>query len=302
MGLIDKLGKAAKDVTKGVIKTGVAIKKGIDDNIEIQRKKRILLNKFTMSDLKKICDEYGIGQPSSYDEDFLTGEREKITLTRDDYIEYIEKKLNLDHVEDYCKKHRMNIPDSPREEKQSMPQIKPVEPIHGVVSPQPQESKTEIRSEPIAEVPTPQPPKANEFDLILQTIKEKFEPEDSRDEKEFEKQLTQILKLLYPNRIQRQVPTPKGRIDIVIDDKYGLELKIADSSGKLRALKGQVHDYKKVLDEVAVVLLDVHKLSASDMREFVQDCEELGVKTIILEGQFKPRKGRGTDIHLRMNR
>jgi hypothetical protein len=79
MGILDTVGKVAKNVGMGVIVTGKSIKKGIDDNIERQRQKRILFSNFTIADFKKICSEYGIGEPSSYDEDFLTGERENNT-------------------------------------------------------------------------------------------------------------------------------------------------------------------------------------------------------------------------------
>ncbi len=304
MGFLDKVGKVAKDVGKGVIDTGKTIKKGIDDNIERQRQKRILFSNFTINDFKRICSEYGIGEPASYDEDLLTGEREKITLRRDDWLSYTEKRLSIEQVEEFCRRHRIRIPESYRQQRSiesQQPQFESKferssiqrEPLYEV--PKSQESK--IQSEPFV-----QPVKSDsEFEKILQIIREKFEPEESRDEKELEKQLTQILKLLLPNKIDRQSNTAKGRVDIVIDGKYGLELKIANSSSILRALKGQVHDYKKVLDEVAIILLDVNKLPSSEIREFVQDCTEFGVKTIIVEGQYSPKKHKD-DIFYRQRR
>lgn len=304
MGILDLVGKVAKDVGKGVLVTGKTIKKGIDDNIERQRQKKILFSNFTISDFKKICGEYGIGEPSSYDEDFITGEREKIVLKRDDWEDYVEGKLNIEQIEEFCKRHRIRIPETYQGKKSFKPQQTQSEP---------RIERQSIDREPIYEAPKSQEPKIqsepfvqpirsdSEFEKILQIIQEKFEPEESRDEKELEKQLTQILKLLLPNKIDRQSNTAKGRIDIVIDGKYGLELKIANSSSILRALKGQVQDYKKVLDEVAIVLLDVNKLPSSEIREFVQDCTEFGVKTIIVEGQYSPKKHKD-DVFYRQRR
>ena len=292
MGLMDKFGKVVKDVSKGVIDTGKSIKKGIDENIEMQRKKKSLLNKFTMNDLKKICSEYGIGQPSSYNEDFLTGEKEKITLTREDYIEYIEEKLDLDHVEDYCKKHRMNIPDSPREEKQSMPQITPVEPIHSVVSPQPQEPKTEIKSEPIAEVPIPQPSRAIGFDEILDFIKG-FKPEPFADEKDLQNQLKVLLFHKFPNRIIREGHTQSGgKIDFVIDIKYGIEVKPIWDKNTLINLLGQISIYKETYQEIAIILCDINNVPQSDIENFISRYRNQGVKTIVLSGRKRSKRGR----------
>jgi hypothetical protein len=304
MGFLDKVGKVAKDVGKGVIDTGKTIKKGIDDNIERQRQKRILFSNFTIADFKKICSEYGIGEPTSYDEDFLAGERERITLKRDDWLGYIEERLSAEQVEEFCRRHRIRISETYQGKKtldfqqpvsESRFERPSIDREQKYEAPKSQEPK--IQSEPLV-----QPVQSDsEFEKILQIIQEKFEPEESRDEKELEKQLTQILKLLLPNKIDRQSNTAKGRIDIVIDGKYGLELKIANSSSILRALKGQVQDYKKVLDEVAIILLDVNKLPTSEIREFVQDCKEFGVKTIIVEGRYFPRKHKD-DVFYRQRR
>ncbi len=132
-----------------------------------------------------------------------------------------------------------------------------------------------------------------------ESIEQGFEPEDVRDENDFEKQLMQFLKIKYPDRIKRQVDTPKGKIDIIIDNRYAIELKIADGKGKLRDLLGQVHSYKKVYSEVAVILLDVGKMSHSEIKEYVDDYENLGVKTIIIEGILRRKKGKSKQISIK---
>lgn len=104
------------------------------------------------------------------------------------------------------------------------------------------------------------------------------------------KQLAQFLKIKYPARIKIQVETPKDKIDLFIDEKRAIELKIADGNVKLRDLVDQVYSYKKVFNNVAVIFLDVGKMSRSEIKEYIDDYEEIGVKTLVLEGVLRRKK------------
>lgn len=275
MGFWKKLSKSLKE---GSEKLADEIKR----KQEISRIKRQILERFEMSELKKICRDYGIGEPSPYTTDIISGKKSKITLTRNDYIKRIINKLTLDQIKNFSEKNRIKIYDILKEEKKL--------------------SKANLidRKEPEKKVTTIEIKRQSELDSILDAIANEFEPEDVRDENDFEKQLTQFLKYKYPERIQRQVPTRKGKIDIVIDNKYAIELKIADSKGKLRDLVGQALSYKKVYDDVAVILLDVGKMMHSEIREYTDDYEEHKIKCRVIEGVLRKRKTKSKQINIRI--
>jgi len=277
MGFLKKIGESLKEAGKN-------ISEEIKRRQEIAQTKRQILDRFEMTDLKRICKDYGIEEPLPYEENPITGERYRRTITREHFINRVMDRLTLDQIKNFSDKHRIKIWDILKEER------KISEPIsQKTYEPEKQEKK----------VTTIEVKRQSEFDSILESIEKGFEPEDVRDENDFEKQLTQFLKIKYPEKIKRQVETPKGKIDIVIDNLYAIELKIADRRGKLRDLVGQVHSYKKVYSEVAVILLDVGKMSRSEIKEYVDDYENLGVKTIILEGVLRRKKGKSKQINIK---
>lgn len=271
MSVFDKLAESIK-------KAGKNIAEEIKKRQEIAQTKKRILNRFEMRDLKDICRVYGIGEPAPYQIDILTGEKRR--RTREDYVERIMEKLTLDQIKNFCYKRKIKIEDILKEES-----FKSTQTIEEANSPQLVEEQVFKKRQ-----------KLSEFDSILNSISKEFEPEDVRDESEFEKQLFQFLKIRYPERAKRQVNTPKGKIDIVIDDRYAIELKIADNKGKLRDLVGQLYSYKKVYDHVAVILLDVGKMGYEDIKEFIEDYEKIGVKTIILRGTLKRKNRREKKI------
>ena len=271
-----------KKVGESIKKTAKTIGEEIKTRQEISKTKRRILNKFEMKDLKRICKDYGIGEPSKYEEDFITGERRKRTVTREHYINRIMSRLSLEQIKNFADKHRIDTWDIVKEEK------KPIRRSEEIKE-QPKEKKvTKIEIK-----------RQSEFDSILEDIENEFEPEECRNEEDFEKQLVQYLKYKLPNSVKRQVTTRKGTIDLVIDNKYAIELKIADNRSKLRDTKGQIHDYLKVFNELAVIILDVGKLRRSEIKEYVDDYQELGAKVIVLEGVLKRRKGKSRQISIR---
>lgn len=84
----------------------------------------------------------------------------------------------------------------------------------------------------------------------------RFKPEVVRNEEDFEKQLLSYLRGRFEDnpffknyRIERQVRVGNYRIDLVVNDRYGIELKIADKEKKLQELIGQAVMYSDQLDE-----------------------------------------------------
>lgn len=301
MGIFDKVGKLGKDLGTGIIKTGKAIKTEIDTNIEVQRKKRTLLNGLTINDLKKICNEYGIGEPSSYEVEPFSDKRTKIKLTRDDYIDYIIKRLELKNIEDFCDKPRNRIQPK-REPVQSQPSYsyQPPESVKESPREEPKiQAQPEITKEPPAQQ-YPSPSGQSELHEILHEIKEQFRPEPCINEKELQGQLKIWLDVMYRNRATREVPTMAGRVDIGIDkNKYGIEVKIANDKGTLRNLVGQVLAYKKYFNEVGIILLDVNELHSSLIHEYITEYKNQGVETIVIQGQLRKRKGRPREVRVK---
>jgi hypothetical protein len=120
-----------------------------------------------------------------------------------------------------------------------------------------------------------------------------FGPETVRDEEDLEKQLYQYLKANLGSRVARQYPVGDQKIDIAIDGKIGIEIKIAESRSKLQRLVGQVLDYVEYFDEVIAVILDVG--ANVDIDSYVQKLRKLGAEVVILEGDIR-RKGRSKEI------
>ena len=278
-----------KKVEESIKKTANTIGEEIKTRQEISQTKRQILNRFEMKDLINICKDYGIGGPSPSKKELVTGKDGKLYLTnrkiparREHYSKKIMTELNLEQIKNFADKHRIDMPDIVKKEK------KPIRRIEEIKE-QPKEKKivkTEIKQQ-------------SEFDSILENIKNNFVPEACRDEKEFEKQLISYLKGRLSQRVVGEVASRKGKIDIVIDDKYAIELKIANSISNLRNLIGQIHDYLKVYNDLAVIILDVGDLSRSDINDYVDDYQELGTKVIVLAGVLKRRKRRSRQFNRR---
>jgi len=280
MGIFDKIGSTIKE-------TGKNISQEIERRQEIVREKKRLLTTFEMADLKGICKAYGIGEPSNYEEDPFSGKRSKRTLTREHYTGFILNRLTLEQIQNFKNRH-------------------PIKRVAGSSKPRAKEKEnTSKKDSPIQTKREANPAEKadnnsanDDFDQLLKGIEKEFEPEDVRDENDLEKQITQYLKIKYPGKVRRQVETVKGKIDLVIDNKYAIELKIADGKGKLRDLVGQIHSYKKVYTNVAIVLLDVGRMQKSEINEYIEDYSNFGARTIVLEGVLKRRKGRSRRIIL----
>ena len=132
------------------------------------------------------------------------------------------------------------------------------------------------------------------FRDILDTIEKQFTVEPVRDEADFESQLFQFLKATYgAGRIERQVPFRVGRLDILIDNKYVLELKLADSPANLRSLTGQLIEYKQEYPNVAAVILDTGSVGTQDIDYYTQLYEKQGASVIVLRGNRRGKRGRG---------
>ena len=74
----------------------------------VTRAKTRILDKFEMQQLKGICKAYGIGEPSPFEEDPISGKRKKRTLSGSDYKDYIFNNLKLSQIKEYADRNRMH--------------------------------------------------------------------------------------------------------------------------------------------------------------------------------------------------
>ena len=99
----------------------------------------------------------------------------------------------------------------------------------------------------------------NEFQNIINTIRQGFNPQKIKDEKEFQSQLAVFFTTKFSNmEMAREVPTliKDNKVDIVIDGKYAFELKIPKSRAELRNLIAQLDEYLEEYPKLCVVIAD----------------------------------------------
>lgn len=132
------------------------------------------------------------------------------------------------------------------------------------------------------------------FLKIINTIQDDFKPEPSSDEKELQGNLKMWLSAKYPGKkIEREVESRAGKVDIVIDGKYAIELKLAKNSQTLRNLYAQLVEYQEVYPQIAALLLnDIEKSNIETIKEYAKKYDEkLKIPTIIVQGRMRKTKG-----------
>ncbi len=132
------------------------------------------------------------------------------------------------------------------------------------------------------------------FLKIINTIQDDFKPEPSSDEKELQGNLKMWLGAKYPGKkIEREVESRAGKVDIVIDGKYAIELKLAKNSQTLRNLYAQLVEYQEVYPQIVALLLnDIEKSNIETIKEYAKKYDEkLKIPTIIVQGRMRKTKG-----------
>jgi hypothetical protein len=283
MGILDKLGETIKN-------TASSVKAEMQRRKEIAYKKERILSRFTIEDLKKLCKEHIGYEPSPYYENPITGERTKRVVDKDVYIGFIKDKVTLENIIDFASKNKIGISDLLAEwQKTENASIISKDTTF-------QASQTAIVESSQANKTAPQEKSEatglDEFDAILDFIQKEFRPNPVRDETELENQLVQFLRPKYGGVVQEQVPTPYGRVDIVLFNKYALELKLATNRNNLRDMEGQLRDYKKVYPNLAAIILRVN-VNYNDINYYVNEYAKDGIKSVVIEGQLRSGRKRG---------
>ena len=112
-----------------------------------------------------------------------------------------------------------------------------------------------------------------EFVFIRHEIEKGFEPEQIKDEKELQSQLTIFLKAKFSDKkIEREVSTKKGdKLDIVIDGKFVLELKVPRGKTDLRNLSAQLEEYHEEYPNICAIIADISKIVDLDDPDPVEE-------------------------------
>lgn len=292
MGIWDK-------VKEGVGKAADNVQAELARRKQERAWKEQLLSKFSGDDLRSFCRYYDYNVPNRYDED-ARGRSHKIPLERSDYFNYIIG-CSLDKIKDYAeynkelnyktKTIRTEIDKVRGTFEESSMSLQTKENIENSKAMMTGKKEIDVQSESATE--------QNGFDLLLDDIDNNFILQPPRDEKDFENQLYQFLSARRGEKaVSTQVGTSKGeKIDIVIDNKYALELKLLTNVNVLRNLIGQVLYYKKSYKDVAVILADIGaNVSNADIKEFE---ETSGAKTVIKRASLRgKRNGRGLNLKI----
>ncbi len=125
------------------------------------------------------------------------------------------------------------------------------------------------------------------FELIMTSIGSGFKPQQIRDEVEFQSQLIAFLETKFPDKdIEREVTTEKGRIDIVVDNKYAFELKIPADRETLRNLGGQIEEYSEAFPYICAVIFNDESLNILEtIHEYAEKYQDKwGIPSIIFTG------------------
>lgn len=290
MGLKDALKKVGEK-TKELIDTA---SKNYKYNKKLDEVKFEILMKFKMEDLKKICRSKGISTKKLTD--FFEGTYAEIT--RKD--ELVKKMLDLplESIVAYAKRYGIDYRRELEELKEFERELFGEK--EGVAEEEyiPREKVVEEVQEKLDKGISGY---KDELGEIIKAIRDDFQPEMVRNEEDFEKQLYQFLLGKFSDKkIERQVLVGENaKIDMRIDDKYGIELKIADNAQKLHTLVGQSIIYKKNLKEVIAVILDPG--TNINLDSFIKTLEELNVHVIRLYGNVR-RIGRRGEVVIKLRR
>jgi len=120
-----------------------------------------------------------------------------------------------------------------------------------------------------------------DFDRILGSIEEGFNPGIVKNEEGSENQLMQFLNTRFPNKTLTGGHTALGeKVDMVIDGTYCIELAVVNNEGRLVSLMDQILKYKRDFGEVvAIILFD--DVPTYTIEKYVDAYKQAGAKVIV---------------------
>ena len=128
------------------------------------------------------------------------------------------------------------------------------------------------------------------MDSIILKLEKNFEPEKVFDEKELQNLLRSFLQQAFPNsKVEREVQLKDVRdsVDLLIDKKYAIEVKIPENRIALRNAYAQLKEYQEEFPSIIVFILDNEdKNLTDDIITYTKKYRtELGIESVIKIGQ-----------------
>jgi len=104
----------------------------------------------------------------------------------------------------------------------------------------------------------------------------------SYNESVLEAQLFQQLSVQFgKENVKFQAPSKSGRVDLLINNKYAIELKLASSKKQLESAFLQFLNYAKEYENLFVLIHDINKkLQNNDVKKFKKQFYEIGQNNI----------------------
>ena len=96
--------------------------------------------------------------------------------------------------------------------------------------------------------------------------------------------MVQNLSAIFGNdKVNYQECARSGRMDIVVDGKYAIELKVISAPSQLKRLMGQVISYSEEYEKLFVWLFDQkNQLKTTDVNDFKRLMKKSNVKNMEL--------------------
>jgi len=222
-----------------------------EKTLEYTNKVNELLDKFEISKFEEFMKRYLNVEPQVMEiHDKKTDTTYERPMTRREYLEDINeylrsKEITFEHLKDYALKAKIVAPS-----------------FFGIDS-------KDVDNE-------------RNFESIIKSIKDDFQPEKITDEKELQSQLIIFIKAKFPElNAETEFVTKSGNeLDIVIDDDYVLELKVPKSRTVLRNLGAQLEEYAEEYPNLCAVIADIsgYKLPDGKILNITEDINDYADK------------------------
>lgn len=128
------------------------------------------------------------------------------------------------------------------------------------------------------------------MDSIILKLERNFEPMKVYDEKELQNLLRIFLQQAFPDMsVEREVSLKniRGNVDIVINGKYAIELKIPNNRSELRNLFAQLEEYREEYPNIITLILNNKEYDLTDDIKYYTDKykSKLGIESVIKIGK-----------------
>lgn len=227
--------------------------KGID-RVKERIEKVALLRKYRKSDLINFCKEWEITYSKDMDKDELVN-----TVLAD-------KVATLSNIQAYY--------DSSKKRKSTRKKI--------IVDEDVEIEQEIIRTEKIKTKVKKRTATLTQLRLKIKNFSPITPRKKSIKERDVEAQMVQSLQAIFgKNKVNYQERSRGGRVDIVVDGKYAIELKVNISASQLNSLLGQAMVYSEDYEKVFVYIFDQRRqLKTVDINKFKKRFKSANVKNV----------------------